>query len=352
MKILFVDDKISEFDRFMKLSFAAENRPDIVHTQNPVGLPNIVASNPELRLIILDILWGSEANIDELRLGMDALRDLQRHGCEVPIVVYSMLDNAEALTKLMPEAERLGAVDWIGKDEPALLRDARFRRVYLAGTEMQKGPRSHGILPRDAERRVDVHVAILFVDMSGFTLLTDQVGTTETIKILKMFYDVVGEAVRRGGGYVDKYIGDAVMAAFGAGITRQDDTMYTHVTEAIRAARSIIAKMSVLRLDHIEPVVKARSARLSTEQIPVVGKCRVAIESGNVDIVRFERGNESEITFIGTPVNIAARILGQIEPGEIWLGENANQTGAKTVDSIQTTYRNLFGPFMRHRIAE
>lgn len=345
MKILFVDDEVAEFERFMKLEFAQQHKDEIVHTTRPVGLPAVVQANPELRLIILDILWS-----EDLALGMDALRDLQEHQCEVPVVVYSMLDNALTLTELIPDAERLGAVDWMSKDEPLLLREARFRRAYLAGTEMQKRPRSHGILPTDATRRPNVHVAILFVDMSGFTLLTDQVGTADTVGILEMFYKVVGDAVRQNGGYVDKYIGDAVMAAFGAGAGAAEKG-YAHVTAAIHAARSILAEMTPLKLNRIEPVVRQKSVRVKSEQLPDIGKCRVAIESGNVDIVRFERGNESEITFIGTPVNIASRIMSQIEPGEIWVGENANNTGAiNTAEPTPTTYRNLFGEFLRYRV--
>jgi class 3 adenylate cyclase len=349
MKILFVDDEATEYERFLKLDFAQEHREDIVHTTKPVGLPALVAGNPDLRLMIMDIRWGGDMTSHDL--GMDALRDLDQHNCEVPIVVYSMIDNEQMLTDLLPEAERLGAIDWISKDEPLLLRDARFRRAYLAGTEMQRKPRSHGILARGETMRKDVHVAILFVDMSGFTLLTDQVGTAETVKILQMFYGAVEKAVHEHGGYVDKYIGDAVMAAFGAGRSERNET-HSHVTAAVAAARAMLADMAPCRLRDIEPVLRTRLTRVkSTEDITLVGKLRVGIESGNVDIVRFERGNESEITFIGTAVNIAARILSQVEPGEIWLGENANQgSGIKTVDPATTSYRNLFGEFTRYRI--
>jgi class 3 adenylate cyclase len=77
------------------------------------------------------------------------------------------------------------------------------------------------------------------------------------------------------------------------------------------------------------------------------------MESGNVEIVRFERGAESEVTFIGTPVNIAARILAKANTSETWVGHNmiATKMVGATEEERPVEYKNLPGDFKMYRIA-
>jgi class 3 adenylate cyclase len=355
-KILFVDNKVEEYERFLKLPFAQEHISEIVHLQSPVKLRSLLLEDRErereIRLIILDLLWEEDGGRKPLPLGVEAMQELSEIGPDIPIVIYSVLDDDDTLHNLIPEMMRLGAYDWVGKAEPKNLRSFRFERAYMAGRDVLNRPASRAILPPDQQQRSNVHVAVMFVDMSGFTALTSQVGAESVVKILKSFYSVVGEPIISNEGYIDKYIGDAVMAVFGAS-TEQKQGSYGHVQSCIQAAKQIQSRAMRFRMEEVEPVLRKQNLQWSAEQTRNIGKFRIGVESGAVEIIRFERGNESELTFIGTPVNIAARILNKGEAGEVWIGENACSNGAlfDDVDNKQVDeYKNLPGIFQRYQL--
>jgi class 3 adenylate cyclase len=356
MKILFVDNKEEEYKRFLMLPFAQAYEGEILHIDSPVGLTDIVNSYPDLRLIVLDILWEQDSGSRPLELGADAMRELSRTNADVPVVVYSVINDEAMLRRLIPEMLRLGAYDWISKDEPKLVRSFRFERAFNAGRDRSKAPESRAILPPDQEHRPDVHVAVMFIDMSGFTALSHAIPGEEVVHILREFYSLVGTAVAKHAGYVDKYIGDAVMVVFGAsGLPqgREEDLYYVHVQNCIRTAKQIQAHAPSFRHDQVLPVLNRTNLQWEPGRIESIGKFRVGIESGTVEIARFHRGNESEITFIGTPVNIASRILAQGNPGEVWLGQNAHNTGAmhsEIEDEQEVEYKNLPGKYKRYRV--
>jgi class 3 adenylate cyclase len=352
MEILFVDNKSDEFDSFLELPFAEQYRDKVEHRKSPVGLARVVEENPELRLIILDMLWESDKVQDALELGADAMRDLSQHAPEVPVIIYSILDDEETLRRLIPEMMRLGAYDWISKDESLIVRSFKFEQAYKFGRDKLKLPMSRSVLPPPQERRSNVHVAVIFCDMSGFTALSNEVKSDDLVDVLREFYSVVGSAIQEHGGYIDKYIGDEVMAVFGA-MGPGHDALFTHVQECLAAARLIMSASGPFRLKKVEPMLRKSNLRWTEDKLVTIGQFRIGIESGEVEVVRFPRGNEAEITFIGTPVNLASRILNQGAPGEVWIGENAKGAGSGAnliAESQETEYRNLPGKFTRYRI--
>ena len=351
MKILFIDNKPTQFERFMKLEFARDHQDEIVYSRTPVGVPAMVEANPDLRLIILDMLWEEDVNDQgPITAGLDVLRELEAAGSDVPVVIYSAIDSEQLLNDILPEAERLGSYDWVSKDEPRLIQSARFRRAYMVGRLPHRRPKSRAILARHERQRSGIFVSIMFIDMSGFTALTSEIGAERVIPLLDDFYEAVGKAVTEEEGYIDKYLGDAVMAVFGAMPLDANQPQEVHVGRSVRAAKAALINVMVQR-SAIERLLSQMSTRLDAQQVAKVGKCRVGIESGTVEVVRFERGNESEVTFIGTPVNIAARILAQADPAEIWIGQNARRWAQGVVRSEETEYKNLPGKYQKHLVA-
>ena len=79
-----------------------------------------------------------------------------------------------------------------------------------------------------AERRL---VSVLFADLVGFTTLAEGRDPEETRELLSRYFDLAREVIERHGGTVEKFIGDAVMAVWGAPIAREDDA-----ERAVRAA--------------------------------------------------------------------------------------------------------------------
>jgi class 3 adenylate cyclase len=351
MKVLFVDNQEREFERFRDLPFAQLVGVDqITHIKSPVNLSEIVANNPDLRLVVLDMLWDEEREDGGLPLGADAARELLKTNPELPVIIYSVMDNEARLRELIPEMIRIGAYDWVSKTESKIVRSFRFERAFNEGRDQLKRPDNRAILAKEQAIRHDIALAVMFVDMSGFTALTNEIGGARTVGLLKEFYKLVGDAVQRNHGYVDKYIGDAVMAVFGA-IGSADDMAREWQENCVAAARSVQALAPAFKLNSVDPVLKKHFQQLTPEQLRYVGKIRIGLESGVVEIARFDRGNESEVTFVGTPVNIASRILAQAMPGEVWAGANLHTNALKAVDvaeAREVEYKNLPGKFQAY----
>ena len=144
------------------------------------------------------------------------------------------------------------------------------------------------------ERR---QVAVLFVDLVGFTALTDALGAEQTQVLLDAFFGAVDTIVEQTGGTVDKHIGDCVMAVFGAPRARGDD-----VGRAVRAAVVILAAM---------PEISARACR----ELRVHG----GIAAGGWWQAASAMGRGA--IFIGEIVNLAARLADRAFAGEVLVAD-------------------------------
>jgi class 3 adenylate cyclase len=89
-----------------------------------------------------------------------------------------------------------------------------------------------------AERRV---VSILFVDLIGFTASSEARDAEDTRELLSRYFDIARTTIARYGGTVEKFIGDAVMAVWGAPVANEDDA-----ERAVRAALELAATVPAL----------------------------------------------------------------------------------------------------------
>ena len=97
-----------------------------------------------------------------------------------------------------------------------------------------------------AERRL---VSILFADLVGFTTLSEGRDAEDTRELLSRYFDLSREVIGRYGGTVEKFIGDAVMAVWGAPTAHEDDA-----ERAVRAALEL-----VVAIEGLGPGIKARA---------------------------------------------------------------------------------------------
>src|SRR5580704_9914316 len=93
-----------------------------------------------------------------------------------------------------------------------------------------------------SERRL---VSVLFVDLVGFTSLAESRDPEEVRELLSSYFDAASSLVERYGGTVEKFIGDAVMAMWGAPIANEDDA-----ERAVRAGLEITAAVAAYGLSH------------------------------------------------------------------------------------------------------
>ncbi|MFC7534704.1 adenylate/guanylate cyclase domain-containing protein [Actinoplanes sp. GCM10030250] len=138
----------------------------------------------------------------------------------------------------------------------------------------------------DQERRQDV--TVLFIDIVGFTAMVDRLDCAEVRALQRDYFSVVSEVVRGCGGIVEKYVGDAVMAVFGAG---EDGFGPEAAASAVKAGLS---------------VQEALRGRLLAGRFPV--RTRVGLATGEVIIEAAAAFDGGQAMISGSVVNTAARL--------------------------------------------
>ncbi len=151
---------------------------------------------------------------------------------------------------------------------------------------------------------------MLFADLVGSTELAGSQDPERTRALLNRFYDAMAAEIADAGGTVEKFVGDAVMAAFGAPAAQED-----HAERALHAALSMQRRLEELFGDALA--------------------LRIGVNTGDV-VVGQPREGSSFVT--GDAVNVAARLEQAAEPGEILVGERtaAAVGGAFELDEPST----------------
>ena len=135
-----------------------------------------------------------------------------------------------------------------------------------------------------------LEVTILFCDLRGFTNLSEKRTAQEVVQLLNEYFTEMVDAIMEEGGVVDKYIGDAVMAVFGAPVSAPDDAL-----RAVRAAvrmREALARINERAAVRGEPPLQFG----------------IGIHSGEVVAGNIGSARRMEYTVIGDAVNLASRL--------------------------------------------
>jgi len=131
---------------------------------------------------------------------------------------------------------------------------------------------------------------ILFSDIRGFTTITEQLGAQGTVALLNEYFTLMMDCIQHEGGMLDKFIGDAIMAAFGIPVGHDDD--------ADRAVRTAIAMIKELNVWN--------RSRINEGKMPVdigIGLNTDNVVSGNIGSKK-----QMNYTIIGDGVNLSARL--------------------------------------------
>ena len=161
-----------------------------------------------------------------------------------------------------------------------------------------------GSSPSDTAERIDGErrwVTVMFADLSGFTALSERSDPEELRSMVDGAMQEMGEVVQRYGGSVDKVIGDALMAVFGAPVAHEDDP-----ERAVRAALEI--------------------QRCASEEAEVFGGLcvRIGVNTGEVMFAPVGPDGRREFTVMGDTVNTAARLQAGAPPEGVLLGEQTH----------------------------
>ncbi len=144
---------------------------------------------------------------------------------------------------------------------------------------------------------------VLFGDLVGFTAFSERARPEEVAELLEGYFTHSVEAIFEAGGTLDKFIGDCVMAFFGAPMAQPD-----HALRGVRAAIEIQQALREWNLDREKRGLK-------------VVKARIALNSGPVVVGDIGSNRRVDYTVLGNTVNVAARLEESVAPaGEIAIG--------------------------------
>jgi adenylate cyclase len=231
----------------------------------------------------------------------------------IPVIILTANDDEAVRVSGL----RAGADDYVGKnaslDELAARIDSVLRRTgetermrrlfarYTSDAVVEEVLKNPGEVILTGEKR---EVTVLFADIRAFTELSELLPPEQVVAILNEVLGRLADAVLTCGGTLDKFLGDGLMAVFGAPVRRPDDAL-----RALQAARMMMqAVQSVAR------PMEGRPLQLG-----------IGINSGLAIVGNLGSAQRTEYTCIGDPVNVASRLCGLAGPGEVLVGERTRE---------------------------
>lgn len=133
-----------------------------------------------------------------------------------------------------------------------------------------------------------VDATVLVSDLRGFTALSERLAPTEVLELLSEVHGALAEVVQRHGGIVDKFMGDGMLAVFGA-----PEPMRDHAARAVAAAHDLRGALAAVNARH-------------PDRVPL--KIGVGLHSGSLIAGVLGSGDRLEFTIIGDTVNTASRL--------------------------------------------
>jgi len=155
-----------------------------------------------------------------------------------------------------------------------------------------------------AERRL---VSVLFADLVGFTSLSESRDSEEVRELLSRYFETCSRLIGLYGGTVEKFIGDAVMAVWGAPVATEDDA-----ERAVRAALELVSAVHALGEEVGAPGLQARAGVLTGEAAVTLGA-------------------QGEGMVAGDLVNTASRIQSLAPAGSVYVGEATRRATEQTI---------------------
>ena len=194
---------------------------------------------------------------------------------------------------------------WPCPARPAATRTRRARSSAPSARPRwprRPGPRSDAPVTggeTGAERRL---VSILFADLVGFTPFAAERDAEDVRETLSRYFDLASDVIGQYGGTVEKFIGDAVMAVWGAPVAREDDA-----ERAVRAALDLVDAVRTLG-----PTIQARAGVLTGEAAVTVGATNQGMVAGDL-------------------VNTASRLQSVAAPGTVLVGEATERAASGAI---------------------
>ncbi len=307
-KIMIVDDE-NDFEQLIRQKFRRQIREqeyEFVFAKNGKEALDILEDNPDVEIVFSDINMP-------IMDGLTLLVKLNEKNPLLKAVIVSAYGDMDNIRTAMNR----GAFDFICKPiqfedlELTLLKTLKYvtqiretvkaikenniLRMYVDDSVLQFMTRSE--YESTLLLNETVEATIVFMDICGFTAISEKESPNFVVSLINKYFDLMVKEIIAQGGYVDKFLGDAVMAVF-----RGD----FHIDRAIEASLAV------------HTAIEAQKEELS-EKKTYLPKVAIGINSGemisgNIGSAALKR---LDFTVIGDVVNTAQRLQAAAKPGQI-----------------------------------
>lgn len=313
VKILAVDDE-ADLETLIKQKFRQQIRDrqyEFIFATNGNDALLKIQQNPDVEIVLSDI------NMPEMD-GLTLLSRLNESSPLIKVVIVSAYGDMDNIRTAMNR----GAFDFITKPinfEDLSVTINKTIKYVTQIRETLKAVKENNILKMYVDETVlnfmgsrefesslmaneTVEGSVAFIDICGFTAISEKESPDTVVKLLNGYFEIIVKEIIGQGGYVDKFMGDAIMAVF-----RGD----YHLDRAIDACLAVRQKLAGLPT--------AGSDGSFTPQVSIgIGSGEMV--SGNIGSASLKR---LDYTVIGDVVNTAQRLQTVAEPGQITISEES-----------------------------
>jgi len=345
-KILVVDDE-ADLELLVKQKFRRKIRENIyefVFAQNGEEALQKVKEHPDLDIILSDINMPV----------MDGLTLLSRLPEANPILKAVVVSAYGDMQNIRTAMNR-GAFDFVCKPVDFEDLDLTMEKTILYVKQLQdtmKAIKENNILKMYVDENVlnfmthkefessllkneVVEATVMFIDICGFTAITEQVAANAVINLLNGLFDKIVKEIIAQGGHVDKFMGDAIMAVF-----RGD----YHLDRAIDAALAVREQ-----LKNTEPI--ATGDKLYKPEVSI-GINSGEMVSGNIGSASLKR---LDYTVIGDAVNLSQRLQSVAKANQIIITEEVYHKAKESFKCVkigEVNLKNKEKPVMIYEVLE
>ncbi len=314
-KILVVDDE-PDLEILIRQKFRKkirESEYDFVFANNGRHALEQLVLHPNVEVVLSDI------NMPEMD-GLTLLSKLNDQHALLKAVIVSAYGDMENIRTAMNR----GAFDFITKPVDFLDLELTIEKTLSHVNQLRqtlKAVKENNILKMYVDETVlhfmdsrefetsmmvseTLEASIAFIDICGFTSISENETPDNVVKLLNSYFDVMVKEIIRHEGYVDKFIGDAIMAVF------RGDYHLDRAIDACLAVRNEIAKLP------------AFSENVNYKPNVSIGINCGEVVSGNIGSASLRR---LDYTVIGDVVNTSQRLQSAAKPGQIIICDSAYQ---------------------------
>lgn len=158
-------------------------------------------------------------------------------------------------------------------------------------------------------------ISVLFSDIRGFTAMSEKMKPEQVVEILNEHFEVMSDIILKNRGTLDKFVGDEIMALFGAPIYSE-----SHALKAIKTA---------LEMQEAQAELTKKWKKKFGHDVHI----GIGINTGPMIVGNIGCSKRTDYTVIGDSVNTAARLCGAAKPGQVLITENTKAEVKKLIEA-------------------